>query len=624
MFTDTRKFRYLGAIFVLFLWCAVSISAQTTSFTYQGRLNDGSAAANGAYDLQFALYDAATGGNQVGATLNETGASVANGNFTVQLDFGSSAFPGADRYLEIRVKKPAAAGYTTLNPRQKITSAPYAIRALNAATATNATTADGLSSACVSCVTDQQIQAIAGNKITGNVANATNATNAANATSAITAATADGVAISAGNSVVNSINDEATNVTINSNRLPSDVVRLKPAAAQDSTSGEGGIDAMVNLRGNYTYPSPASQSNFRVNHDGSLLASGVFDGDYAIPSTPAEGAGTRMMWLPRKAAFRAGYVNGTQWDDANTGNYSTAFGENVRASGDFSFAAGRNTVAANGSSVAMGELSVASGAASVALGYFAHTNARQGSFVFSDRSVLDDGNFMTDESFRAASLHSFNVRATGGYYFYTNSALTNGLRMGALSFSSSNFIGSFVWTDSSIGDSITPSAQNQTIFRSTGGYTIYTSPNLASGVRIAPGSGAWQSVSDRNAKENIRAVNSRDILRKVLGLPISTWNYKTQNASIRHIGAMAQDFKAAFKVGEDDKHISTIDPDGVALAAIQGLNEEMNERTAKLQAENAALRRQVAAQKAQFDALEARLKKLEQAAPVRRKAQRRR
>lgn len=623
MSTDTRKFRLLNAILVLFIWCAVSISAQTMSFTYQGRLNDGSAAANGAYDLQFALYDAATGGNQVGATLNETGANVTSGNFTVQLDFGSSAFPGADRYLEIRVKKPADASYTILNPRQKITSAPYAIRALNAATATSATTANGLSSACVSCVTDQQIQSLAGNKVTGNVANATNATNAtnaANAANATNAATADSVTISAGNSIVNSINDEATNGTINSNRLPADVVRIKPAASQNSTSDVGGTDAMVNLRGNYN----GSQSNFRVNHDGSLLASGVYDGAYGNASPLTEGSGTRMMWLPRKAAFRAGYVNGTQWDDANIGTFSTAFGENVRASGDFSFAAGRNTVAANGSSVAMGELSVASGSASVALGYFAHTNARQGSFVFSDRSLVDDGDFRSDESFRAASNHSFNVRAVGGYYFYTNSALTNGLRMSSWDVLGGNFVGSFVWTDRSNGDSITPSAQNQTIFRSSGGYTIYTSSNLASGVRIAPGSGTWQSVSDRNAKENIRAVNPRDILRKVLGLPISTWNYKTQNASIRHIGAMAQDFKAAFKVGEDDKHISTIDPDGVALAAIQGLSEEVNERTAKLQAENAALRQQVAAQQTQFAELEARLKKLEQAAPVRRKAQRRR
>jgi hypothetical protein len=115
-------------------------------------------------------------------------------------------------------------------------------------------------------------------------------------------------------------------------------------------------------------------------------------------------------------------------------------------------------------------------------------------------------------------------------------------------------------------------------------------------VYVSGGSGTWNSVSDRNMKENFKAVNPRDILRKVLNLPISTWNYKTQDASIRHIGAMAQDFKAAFKVGEDDKHISTIDPDGVALAAIQGLNEELKDelktRDAKIERLETQLKQQ--------------------------------
>jgi hypothetical protein len=73
-----------------------------------------------------------------------SGVTVTNGIFTVQLDFGSTPFMGADRYLEIRVKKPSDATYTTLTPRQKLTSAPYAIRALVATTAdvaTNATNA---------------------------------------------------------------------------------------------------------------------------------------------------------------------------------------------------------------------------------------------------------------------------------------------------------------------------------------------------------------------------------------------------------------------------------------------------------------------------------------------------
>ena len=95
-------------------------------------MTDGITAANGTYDLGFALFDAASGGNQIGSTVTRAAVNVTNGVFTVQLDFDATAFPGADRYLEVRVKKPTDANFTTLTPRQQVTSAPYAIRALNA------------------------------------------------------------------------------------------------------------------------------------------------------------------------------------------------------------------------------------------------------------------------------------------------------------------------------------------------------------------------------------------------------------------------------------------------------------------------------------------------------------
>ena len=75
--------------------------AQTTSFTYQGRLTDGGTPANVNYDLQFALWDSVSGGLQIGSTLTRTSVSVSGGIFTVQLDFGVGAFLGADRFLEI-------------------------------------------------------------------------------------------------------------------------------------------------------------------------------------------------------------------------------------------------------------------------------------------------------------------------------------------------------------------------------------------------------------------------------------------------------------------------------------------------------------------------------------------
>ena len=105
--------------------------------------------------------------------------------------------------------------------------------------------------------------------------------------------------------------------------------------------------------------------------------------------------------------------------------------------------------------------------------------------------------------------------------------------------------------------------------------------------------------SDRNAKENFAPVSTRAVLEKVAALPITEWNYKIASAEVRHVGPMAQDFKASFGLnGQDDQHINVVDESGVALAAIQGLNE-------KLQDESKA-------KDAQIQELKARLEKLEQ------------
>ena len=138
----TKRFLSVASV-VLFLGTATF--AQTSMITYQGRLSDNGTAANDTYDLQFKLYDALTLGSLQGSpnTVTKTGVNVTNGIFTVQLDFGASGFPGADRYLEISVQHNGG-GYTTLLPRQQLTPTPYAIRSSSAAsadTATSATTA---------------------------------------------------------------------------------------------------------------------------------------------------------------------------------------------------------------------------------------------------------------------------------------------------------------------------------------------------------------------------------------------------------------------------------------------------------------------------------------------------
>ena len=91
--------------------------------------------------------------------------------------------------------------------------------------------------------------------------------------------------------------------------------------------------------------------------------------------------------------------------------------------------------------------------------------------------------------------------------------------------------------------------------------------------------------SDRNLKTNVASIDPADMLGRVRELPISTWNYTSDDPAVRHIGPMAQDFAALFGVGADDRHIHPIDGQGVALAAIQGLLGEL----AQVREENARL-----------------------------------
>ena len=95
--------------------------------------------------------------------------------------------------------------------------------------------------------------------------------------------------------------------------------------------------------------------------------------------------------------------------------------------------------------------------------------------------------------------------------------------------------------------------------------------------------------SDRAKKANFSTVDPREVLGKVVGLPITTWNYTSQGPNVRHIGPMAQDFYAAFGVGEDDTHINMVDAIGVAMAAIQGLYQIVQEQEARLAAAEARL-----------------------------------
>jgi hypothetical protein len=179
-----------------------------------------------------------------------------------------------------------------------------------------------------------------------------------------------------------------------------------------------------------------------------------------------------------------------------------------------------------------------------------------------------------------------------------------------------NHTGAFVWADSSDFDFGSASANSFRV-RATNGVRLVLgidgSGNTTWSCLVNDGN-SWSCSSDRNLKENLTPVDGRDILQRLNTVPIQAWNAKGQDPAVKHLGPTSQDFSAAFALGDDDTRISTIDLDGVALAAIQGVYQIVQEKAAQigaLEAATTAQRQQIDNLQQRNAALEARIAALE-------------
>ena len=236
-----------------------------------------------------------------------------------------------------------------------------------------------------------------------------------------------------------------------------------------------------------------------------------------------------------------------------------------------------NGAAAWNNSTALAPMSFTAGNGQTAL---AATN----SFVYADGSAGTFGSSVPDQ---------FLVRADGGTFINTTTTLGSNtdLTIGARPVSG-DADSDLVWrTRANKSGRLYLAESNGSFtlgaFNLTGPTFLSTSTNAT----LSAG-GVWTNASSRAFKEGFAPVDVLGMLDKVVAMPISTWTYKNSPEGT-HVGPMAEDFKAAFGFGSSDKQIATVDADGVALAAIQGLNQ-------KLEAENAAL-------KSRLDALEVRM-----------------
>ena len=113
----------------------------------------------------------------------------------------------------------------------------------------------------------------------------------------------------------------------------------------------------------------------------------------------------------------------------------------------------------------------------------------------------------------------------------------------------------------------------------------------SSGARLTVG-GVWTNASSRSLKTAFEAIDPLAVLAKVADLPVQGWRYKVEDASTRHIGPVAEDFQRLFGLG-DGESIGTVDANGVALAAIQGLVQKIDQALASKDAEIAELRQEL-------------------------------
>jgi hypothetical protein len=128
---------------------------------------------------------------------------------------------------------------------------------------------------------------------------------------------------------------------------------------------------------------------------------------------------------------------------------------------------------------------------------------------------------------------------------------------------------SFVWSDSTPRSS---TFSDQVVFGCSGGARFYTSSSSTVGVSLAAGGVSWTTISDRSLKENFVELDGREVLAKVDLLPVYQFNFKGQPLDILYRGPVAQDWHTLFPSGKDEFGIDTIDPNGIALAAIKGLS----------------------------------------------------
>ena len=397
------------------------------------------------------------------------------------------------------------------------------------------------------------------------------------------------------------------------------------AGFQGNQAAEGVQGATVNGGGRLAFPNQVSRNFGTVGGgEGNLAGERAFVGggtsntasgfrstigggsnNLASTNYATVGGGTNNIASAYRATVAGGADNTASEMDATVGGGSGNLAGFRRAT-----VAGGTLNTANNveSTVGGGSNNTASGAYSTAGGGTSNTASGFSSTVSGGAGNLASDNQATVSGGMANQAEGNSSTVPGGY---ENHALADySFAAGTRANIDPAHTGAMLFSDASLFpfDSLAP---NEFAVRATGGVRFVTSLDQAggplTGVRLPAGSGSWETLSDRNAKADFKQVNGTQVLERLATIPIGTWSYKGQPTSVQHIGPVAQDFYTAFGLGEDNRYISSVDADGVAMAAIQGLYQMTQVKEAQintLQAENDRQGAQLAALDARISALE--------------------
>lgn len=543
------------AIIALAASCAWAGPAPLDGIGYQGKLADaeGKPVSDGSYELTFTLYHDPIEVKPVWGPAKIMVTTQGGIFSTVIQDSASPLDP--NMFLEAPVWVEVSFRDQVMKPRQLLSSVPTAYRAQVA-----------------DSVVDLPANSVASSSIIDGTIQTSDIATGAISTDRIKDSAVTGAKISSRQVVkgINGLKDDVTlaagsNITITSN-LNTLTISSVAAANSDTWSLSGNSSTMPGTQFLGTTDNKAFEikvNNARVLHlepttSSPNVVGGWFENGASTGVMGATICGGGYYGDNNLVTDDYGIICGGKGNQAGNASGTTSDRNYAVVVGGYN-----NTASGGGSFVGAGSTNVASAMGSCIVG----------------------GTFNTASSEYSMVLGGYNNTAAGWYSF------AGGKGAKAM------HMGTFVWGDSGEGD-VTSTASNQFIVRASGGTTFYSNIGTNNGVSLSPGSGSWANLSDRNSKTAFQPVDSQAILTRLMEMPVQTWSYKSQDPSIKHIGPTAQDFYQAFGVGEDDRHITTLDSDGVALAAIQGLCRELSDRDQRiteLEKENADIQQRLAA-----------------------------